>query len=131
MSPMTVTEASDRPLILVASQEPDFTQCLRVFLDNSGYRVEATNAAAPALAVAADLQPDLVILALSREGIVKALQGLRNEAATRETPVVVLSAASPEHPEFAPVCGLWQAYIQMPLELDDVMEHVARLLGCD
>jgi len=126
---MTVTEACDRPLILVASQEPDFTECLRIFFEDAGYRVQTTDAAAPALAMAKDLRPDLVIVALSRQEIRQALDGLRAATATRETPVVVLSAASPDLGEFDPCRELWQAYVQMPLELEDVLAHVGRLLG--
>ena len=128
---MTVTDPCVRPLILVASQEPDFTNCLRIVLEDAEYRVETTDAAAPALDMARELRPDLIVLALMGDVTIAALGELRREPVTQATPVVVLLATAPDNPRVAPIHELAQAYIPMPLELDNVLGHVARLLGRD
>lgn len=126
---MATTAVGEHPLILVASQESDFTDCLRIFFEGSGYRVQTTDAAAPALDMARELRPDLIVLALMGDVTIEALGELRREPVTQETPVVVLLATAPDNPRVAPIHELAQAYIPMPLELENVLVHVARLLG--
>ena len=131
---MTGAPSSDRPLVFFVSSEPDFAECVRVFLEESGYRVQTADGTSPeavaaAIPLARDLQPDLIMLGLWSAALPRPLQGLRSDPATLTTPIILLCATAPGDPRIVQCRELAEAYLQFPLEMGDLLHLVDRLLG--
>jgi two-component system sensor histidine kinase VicK len=82
------------PLILVVDDEPDIRALLRDQLELEGFRVLEAGRALEAVEIARERQPDLITMDLMLPDLdgFEAIRLLRENARTRETPVVILSA---------------------------------------
>jgi CheY-like chemotaxis protein len=92
----------DRPLsrVLVVEDDPDTANLVALALsDVAGYVVKSCASARDGLAAARSFRPDLILLDVMMPGQdgVSALKSLREQPATRKTPVVFMTAmAQPE-----------------------------------
>jgi GAF domain-containing protein/signal transduction histidine kinase/CheY-like chemotaxis protein len=88
------TGAGQGPMILVVDDEPDIRTLLRDQLELEGFRVLEAGRALEAVEIARERQPDLVTMDLMLPDLdgFEAIRLLRDNALTRETPVVILSA---------------------------------------
>ena len=80
--------------VLLIEDEPNIVEAITFILQQDGWRVTAQSDGARALATIAEIAPDLVILDVmlpGRSGF-EILQDLRSDAATRELPVLMLTA---------------------------------------
>jgi hypothetical protein len=134
MTDMTDTPSADAPLVYFVTGEPDLGKCARIFFENSGYRAEIADVTSlgtimAAVRLAYNLQPDLIILSVCASALLKPLQGLRSDAATLTTPVILLCAAALDDPRIIPCRDLAEAYVQLPFEFDHLLQVASRLLG--
>lgn len=124
--------ASDGPVrrhayILVVDDDADFREALAVALSAKGYAVETAADGREGLGKAVARPPLLVLLDL-RMPVMNGrqmLQALRGEAATREVPVLIISAFGYEWE--AELMGA-QGYVQKPFDPAVLEATIQRLL---
>jgi len=82
--------------ILIAEDEPNVVELVRVTLEDQRVQVVAAPDGTSALELAARLQPDLVLLDVGLPDIsgLEVCRRLRHDPATAGTPVVMLTAAA-------------------------------------
>jgi DNA-binding response OmpR family regulator len=125
---MTLVEPARR--ILIADDDEDVRETITFNLQMLGYQVTGVGNGEDALRVARQMVPELIILDLMMPELngFEVLASLRGHPATREVPVVVLSARAAD----ADVWEGWKAgadyYITKPFVLDELI-HFIDLLG--
>ena len=84
----------NRPLVLVADDQPEFTRLVALSLDDEGFRVETATDGYMALEKVSELNPDLLLLDLAMPGMsgLDILDELRD---THPLPVILLASESP------------------------------------
>ncbi len=89
--------AGQGPLILVVDDEPDIRTLLRDQFESEGFRVLEAGRALEAVEIARERQPDFITMDLMLPDLdgFEAIRLLRDNARTREIPVVILSAMEP------------------------------------
>lgn len=122
---MIMTSGHLAGTVLVVDDDPCIVDLLREVLEINDYRVEATvGAAAPDLA--RDLHPDLILLDIQMPGLdgpaVSRL--LRADPATRDIPVIALSAAHDLHARATEMVA--DACLAKPFEIVELLAHVDR-----
>ena len=83
----------NRPLVLVADRQPEFTRLVALSLGEEGFRVESANDALGALDKVSELNPDLLLL----DADIPGMTGLEILAELREShplPVILLDGQS-------------------------------------
>lgn len=82
------------PRVLVVEDEPDIAALIAYQLTREGFRVETASTGSDALTAVNREVPDIVVLDRMLPGMSgdQVLQSLKNEAATRTVPVLVLTA---------------------------------------
>jgi DNA-binding response OmpR family regulator len=122
---------SDRsPAILIVDDDPDILDALRFLFESEGYRVKTCEKGDYAESLRnehGDL-PDLIVLdvLLSGKDGRAICQKLKNQDATREIPIVMISA----HPdaEYSSKAVGADAFVAKPFAIDDLLDTVATLL---
>lgn len=103
-----------KPLVLVADDDPDIRQLVRLRLERSGYTVVSATDGAEALELAADCAPDVAILDVAMPN----LSGLEVTRALRERyatlPVILLTARARESDVREGAAAGADAYITKP-----------------
>jgi len=99
-TPETVFTAQSRPRLLVVDDQPANIQVLYQIL-SSDYQVFMATSGAQALALCAARQPDLVLLDLIMPDIdgYQVCQRLKEDAATRDIPIIFITAQTDESAE--------------------------------
>lgn len=123
--------SAGRKLILVVEDDASISLGLRMNLEAEGYRVEVADDGEAGLAVARDMNPDLVILdvMLPKLNGLEVLRSLRREGQT--VPIIVLSARGAEMDK---VIGLElgaEDYITKPFGLAELLARVRAVLRRD
>ncbi|MGO1395290.1 MAG: response regulator transcription factor [Halomonas sp.] len=80
--------------VLVVDDEPNIVLSLEFLMQQAGFEVVTAEDGEQALARVNDAQPDLLLLDISLPGIsgFDVLERLRNEAATAQLPIIMLTA---------------------------------------
>ena len=93
-----------KPSVLVAEDESALVTLLRYNLEREGYRVLEARDGEEALLVAAEEQPDLVVLdwMLPQLSGIEVCRRLRGRQETRNVPIVMLTARGEESDRAAP-----------------------------
>ena len=117
--------------VLVADDDADIRFILRANLEAEGMAVDEASDGAQALALAAGLRPDVLILDVmmpERDGL-DVLAALRADPDTADMPVLVLSAKAGD----GDIWEGWRAgadiYLTKPFDVDLVVKHVRALAG--
>lgn len=119
-----------KPLILVADDEEDIKVILKVYLESTGFEVVTAYDGLDATAVAREKKPDLILMDIMMPVIdgIEVTKQLKADAATRDIPVVMLSAAAQSGMiEKAMEAGAAD-YISKPFEPDKVKEVIEEIL---
>jgi len=84
--------------ILVVDDEPSILELIRVNLEREGYEVETAADGRVALEAVARSQPDLILLDVMLPGLdgLAVCRTLHNDVATRDIPIIMLSARGEE-----------------------------------
>jgi EAL domain-containing protein (putative c-di-GMP-specific phosphodiesterase class I)/DNA-binding response OmpR family regulator len=115
--------------ILVADDEPDLRELLRINLEAQGYEVQVAEDGIEALALAMAHRPDLMVLDIMMPGLdgLEVLRRLRREPAYTDLPVVLLSARGSDTEVFEGWSSGANYYITKPFELDELLEFVQQV----
>ena len=83
-----------KPLVLVAADDDDILELIRLRLDRCGYELVLARSGPEALAVAARRHPNLALLDVNMPEMdgYAVVQALRSDPATSDIPVVLLTA---------------------------------------
>jgi DNA-binding response OmpR family regulator len=122
---------SDRPLVLVADDDPDILVLVRVQLERAGFDVVVAADGEEALQVARDRSPRLAIV----DGSMPAIDGfdvvrtLRADPATAGIRLVLLTARAQEHDVVRGFEAGADAYVKKPFGGAELVARVSELLA--
>jgi CheY-like chemotaxis protein len=91
---MTPEPAADRPLVIVADDEPAIRRLVSEVLDAAGFRTLTVADGATVPALAARHRPDLILLDIIMPGVdgYAAAAHLQGDRATRDIPIIFVTA---------------------------------------
>ena len=117
--------------ILVADDEVFILRLLEMALEKGGFEVVCCRDGKEALATAIDVRPQLILLDIMMPGLdgLGALRQLKENPATRDIPVVVLSAKGHALTKVqAEVAGA-AMFLTKPFSPNQLLSDVKRILG--
>jgi two-component system, cell cycle response regulator DivK len=117
--------------VLLVEDQIDFLAVQKLYLERHGYRVLAAEDGVEGLRFAREHQPHLILMDLSipRMDGLRATRELKQDPATRDIPIVLLTAhAYGSAGRRAREAGC-AAYVPKPCEPRRVLEEVERLIG--
>lgn len=117
--------------VLIVEDQLEMRAINAAYLHHHGYRVLATGNGAEGVEVAREEHPDLVLMDISLPGLdgLRATQALKDDDATRNIPVVIVTAhpyGSVGQRAFDAGCDGW---LSKPLDPRRLLEEVRRRLG--
>ena len=119
------------PVVLVVDDDATIRRLLQITLETEGFTVTTAGDGMEGLRMAQEVpRPDLVLLDIMMPGMdgLQVCHTLKNDPATRETPVVLLSAKAQSHDiELGMRVGA-DDYITKPPDLLDLVTRVRQLL---
>ena len=121
----------DRPLVLVADDDPDILQLVSLRLANSGYEVMAAGDGEQALNAALERTPDLALLDVMMPKLdgYEVTARLRSDERTRHTPVILLTARVQEEDVARGTQAGADDYVKKPFSTQELRERVQAALG--
>jgi DNA-binding response OmpR family regulator len=116
-----------KPLVLVADDDPDIRQLVRLRLERSGYTVVSANDGAEALSLAVSCDPAIAILDVAMPGLsgLEVTRALREQLATY--PVILLTARARESDVREGAEAGADAYITKPFSPQELELRVREL----
>ena len=120
-----------RPRVLVADDDPDILDLVRYRLERSGYEVATATDGAEAVRLAGELAPALAVLDVmmpSLDGL-EATRRLRNDPATAEIPVILLTAKAQDADVQEGFLAGADDYIRKPFSPRELSACVQAVLG--
>jgi two-component system, cell cycle response regulator DivK len=117
------------PLVLLVDDHPDNREVYQEYLSRSGFRVQTAADGGDALHKAAAELPDVVVMDLAMPGMDgwEATRRLRSRGATREIPIIVLSAHTTEGERRKAEDAACDAFLAKPLA-PDVLDAAVRMM---
>ena len=122
---------SVRRLVLIADDDEDILALVRATIERSGHDVMAVGDGAAALSAMAERRPDLAVLDIAMPELdgLEVLRRLRADDATRDLPVILLTAqAQAADVERGFATGA-SAYVRKPFSPRDLATRVDELLA--
>jgi two-component system, OmpR family, phosphate regulon response regulator PhoB len=119
-----------KPLVLVVEDEAPLVTMLRYNLEKQGFRVDEAGDGQEALTRISELRPDLVLL----DWMLPVISGLevcrqiRRRAATRDLPVIMVTARTENHDAVRGLNTGADDYITKPFNLDALLARMRALL---
>jgi two-component system phosphate regulon response regulator PhoB len=115
---------------MVIEDESALVTMLRYNLEKEGFRVAEASDGEEALGIVADRKPDLIILDWMLPSLsgIEVCRQLRRKPATRETPVIMLTARSEEGDKIRGLNTGADDYVTKPFSLPELMARVRALL---
>jgi CheY-like chemotaxis protein len=123
--------AEPKFLILVVDDSPDNLAVISLNLQHQGYRVVTAGNGEDAISVAAQMQPNLILMDINLPALdgLAATRRIRENEALRDEPVVAETAFSTEGCQRAAYDAGISGYLVKPLDLDRMNQLIARLLS--
>ncbi len=119
--------AESAPRILDVDDEETIREFLEMGLSHEGYRVETAADGTTALALADRLKPDLIILDVMLPGV-DGLRVCERISATRNTPIIMLTARGELHDRVAGLDSGSDDYIAKPFRFQELVARVRAVL---
>ncbi|NYS76802.1 response regulator [Halomonas glaciei] len=116
--------------VLVVDDEPNIVLSLEFLMEQAGFEVVTAEDGEQALARVTDSQPDLLLLDISLPGIsgFDVLERLRNEKATAQLPIIMLTAHGRDVEREKGMALGADDYITKPFSTQSLVEKVKALL---
>ena len=121
---------SRRPLALIADDDPDILLLISLTLERDGYEVVVANDGAGALESVRDRVPHLVVLDMMMPGIdgCEVARRLRAAEATKDVPIMILTALAEESQAARAVAAGADAYMRKPFSPRELLAKTASLV---
>ena len=119
------------PVVLVVDDEPDQLDVYRQGLEFAGYRVAVAGGGTVALDMALAAHPDVIIMDLAMPGMngFEATRRIKDLKATRDIPVIAVSAAFGDiPPEWAQAAGC-DTYLPKPILPQELSEQIEQVIA--
>jgi CheY-like chemotaxis protein len=118
------------PVVLIVDDEPDQLDVYRQGLEFAGYRVAVANGGTVALDMALAAHPDVIIMDLAMPGMdgFEATRRIKDLKATRDIPVIALSAYGEIPPEWARAAGC-ETYLRKPILPQELSEQIEQVIA--
>jgi DNA-binding response OmpR family regulator len=113
--------------ILIVEDEPTLQKTLSIALQQEGYEVKSALDGEIGLKLAKEIKPDLILLDLILPKIdgFEALEELKNNDITKDTPIIVLTnLESTQEIEKALVMGATTYLVKANYDLKDIIEKI-------
>ncbi len=119
--------------ILVADDEESVRQLLQIVLQHEGYEVVLATNGAEALLAAHNHPPDLILLDWMMPVLdgLSVLKQLRKDTATRDIPILMLTARQSDNDTTTALVGGADVYLTKPFEPQVVLSMISRLLPAE
>ncbi|TAN74314.1 MAG: phosphate regulon transcriptional regulatory protein PhoB [Magnetospirillum sp.] len=126
----TGSPSQTKPLILIVEDEASLATLLRYNLEKEGYRVCEAGDGEEALTVLTERKPDLVLLDWMLPSLsgIEVCRQLRRKPATRDLPVIMLTARGEEGDKIRGLNTGADDYLTKPFSLPELMARVRALL---
>ena len=120
-----------RRTILLVEDFDDTRLMMKLWLAKNGYRVIEAESGPQAIALAESERPDLIIMDLMMPGMdgLDATRRIRERAALRETPIVVVSAYGADEYRAKALAAGCTEYVPTPFEPSKLEVLIKNLLG--
>jgi len=117
--------------VLTVDDERGITEVLESRFQAVGYQTMAARDGKEALRVIGETRPDVIILdvMMPEQNGFAVCRALKNDPASRDIPVIFLTAKDTDSDEFWGSEAGGDAYITKPFKLDELVGTVKRLLG--
>ena len=117
-------------LILIVEDNENNRMLVRDVLQSRGYRTEETDTGEEGVRLAQTVRPALILMDIQLPGIngMEALQLLRADAATREIPVMAVTASAMTHDRQKIMAAGFDAYQTKPLNVREFVDAVRAIL---
>jgi two-component system alkaline phosphatase synthesis response regulator PhoP len=117
--------------ILIAEDEPNIVISLEFLMREAGYDVTVASNGIDAIDLAEKLQPDLVVLDVMLPAVngFEVCRRIRENRATRNAPVLMLTAHGRESEMEKGLAAGANAYMTKPFSTKELVDTVAGLLG--
>jgi len=124
------TANASKPLVLVVEDEAALATMLRYNLEKEGYRVCEAGDGEEALTVVSERKPDLVVLDWMLPSLsgIEVCRQLRRKPATRELPVIMLTARGEEGDKIRGLNTGADDYMTKPFSLPELMARIRAML---
>jgi CheY-like chemotaxis protein len=121
---------SRRPLALIADDDADILWLISLTLERDGYEVVTAKDGPAALESVLDRVPHLVVLDLMMPGIdgCEVTRRLRAEEATRDVPIMIVTALAEESQAAKALAAGADAYLSKPFSPRELLAKTASLL---
>lgn len=118
------------PHVLVVEDEAALADLLKYNLEKEGYRVSVASDGEEALVLAAESPPDLVVLdwMLPKASGVEVCRRLRARQATRNTPIVMLTARSEESDRVRGLDMGADDYVTKPFSMNELLARLRAVM---
>jgi CheY-like chemotaxis protein len=118
-------------LILVVDDSADNLAVISLYLQHQGYRVVTANNGEDAVAVAAQMLPNVILMDINLPTLdgLGATRRIRETEALRDVPVIAITAFGTEGFQRAAYDAGVSGYLTKPLDLDRMHQLIARLLS--
>ena len=126
-----VTEAVDRPLVLVVDDYQDAREMYAECLDQCGFRVAQAESGDEAVAKAVALRPALIVMDLALPGMDgwTATRTIKTDSRTATIPVVALTGHARTDASKAARDAGCDAFLTKPCLPDEIVAVVRRMIG--
>lgn len=129
-APSEGSSDDDRATVLVVDDEPDLVELLQYALETEGFTVLTASDGVAGLAIAEAEKPDLIVVDIMMprmDGITLTAQ-IRERAALRLTPILMLTARTDERDEIAGLEAGADDYLPKPVSPKRLISRVKALL---
>jgi DNA-binding response OmpR family regulator len=119
-----------RPLVLIADDDPDILELVKLTLERDGYEVAPARNGEEALRIAAGRTIHVAVLDLMMPGIdgYEVTRRLRAADAGRELPILVLSAFAEDRQAALALAAGADAYMRKPFSPRELLAKAASLI---
>ena len=128
---MSAVQGRERPVVLVADDDPDILQLIAFRLERAGYEVVQATDGEQALQLATELHPDLAVLDVTMPKLTghDVTRRIRADDATRQMRVILLTARVQEADVALGFASGADDYLKKPFSPEELRARVEALLG--
>jgi len=128
---VSAVRGRERPVVLVADDDPDILQLIAFRLERAGYEVVQATDGEQALQLATELHPDLAVLDVTMPKLTghDVTRRIRADDATRQMRVILLTARVQEADVALGFASGADDYLKKPFSPEELRARVEALLG--